>query len=183
MAFIEPLVIELADRVENPGESWQTSGTIDVAGYTVGEKELTLDHGVSYDAVFTNAGDGILLTGLVRAEVTGTCDRCLEPAHFDVAGELQEYYLFHEPEDADEDDDYELLGEERKVDLAEPIADAIVMDTPFVVLCKPDCKGLCPHCGCNLNEETCDCAERAEEERVMGDDNPFAALKNLKLDE
>ncbi len=183
MAFIEPLVIELADRVENPGESWQTSGTIGVAGYTVGEKEFTLDHGVSYDAVFTNAGDGILLTGLVRAEVTGTCDRCLEPAHFDVAGELQEYYLFHEPEDADEDDDYELLGEERKVDLAEPIADAIVMDTPFVVLCKPDCKGLCPHCGCNLNEETCDCAERAEEERVMGDDNPFAALKNLKLDE
>ena len=57
------------------------------------------------------------------------------------------------------------------------------MDTPFVVLCQPDCKGLCPHCGANLNRETCDCAVRAEEERVMSDDNPFAALKNLTFDE
>lgn len=183
MAFIDSLIVELADRVENPGESWQTSGTVDVTGYTVGEKEFTLNGGVSYDAVFTNAGDGILLTGMVRASVTGACDRCLEPAQFDVAGELQEYYLFHEPEGADEDDDYELLGEDRKIDLAEPISDAVVMDTPFVVLCRPDCRGLCPICGANLNEETCDCAERAEEERVMGDDNPFAALKNLKLDD
>ena len=55
------------------------------------------------------------------------------------------------------------------------------METPFVVLCRPDCAGLCPVCGANLNRETCDCAERAEEERVMSDANPFAALKNLKL--
>ena len=75
------------------------------------------------------------------------------------------------------------MGEDRVIDLAEPLSDAVVMDTPFVVLCKPDCKGLCPTCGANLNHGACDCAERADEAWVASDENPFAALKNLKLDE
>ncbi len=183
MAFIEHMPIELEGRVENPGESWQTSGTVDVSSYTVGEKRFELPQGISYDAVFTNAGDGILLTGLVRASVEGVCDRCLGAARFEIAGELQEYYLFHEPDGADEDEDAEVLGENRSIDLADPLSDVIVMETPFVVLCAPDCAGLCPVCGCNRNHEACDCAERAEEERIMGDDNPFAALRNLTFDE
>ena len=69
------------------------------------------------------------------------------------------------------------------VDLGEPINDAVVMDTPFVVLCKPDCRGLCPVCGANLNVEQCDCAAQAEAEWAEATENPFAALKNLKLDE
>lgn len=183
MAFIDPITVELAGRVEQPGESWQTSGKVPVASYEVGEKRFELADGISYDAVFTNAGDGILLTGMVRATATGQCDRCLDPATFEIAGELQEYYLFEEPDDVDEDDDIELLPADRTLDLAEPISDAVVMETPFVVLCRPDCAGLCPVCGANLNHEQCDCAAKAEEERIMGDDNPFAALKNLKLDD
>lgn len=183
MAFTDPVRIELADHLENPGDSWQVAGTVLVSTYEVGEKEFVLDDGLSYDVVFTHTGDGVLLSGMVRAEVTGTCDRCLDPAHFTIASEIQEYYLFREPEEPGEDDDFEVLPEDRVVDLAEPLSDAVVMDTPFVVLCQPDCKGLCPHCGANLNRETCDCAARAEEERVMSDDNPFAALKNLTFDE
>ena len=55
------------------------------------------------------------------------------------------------------------------------------METPFVGLCRPDCAGLCPVCGANLNRETCDCAERAEEERVMSDANRSRRSRNLKL--
>lgn len=102
----------------------------------------------------------------------------------DIAGEIEEFYLFEEPEDPEAyEDGYELLGEDRIVDLGEPINDAVVMDTPFVVLCKPDCRGLCPTCGCNLNVEQCDCAAQAEAEWAAATENPFAALKNLKLDE
>ena len=183
MAAIDPIIIELAGLVDNPGESWQTSGHVAVASYEVGEKRYELPEGIDYDAVFTNAGDGILLTGMVRATATGQCDRCLDPASFEIAGELQEYYLFEAPEEEGEDDDFELLNSERTIDLAGPIADAVVMETPFVVLCRPDCAGLCPVCGANLNHEQCDCAARAEEERVLDPSNPFAALRDLKLDE
>lgn len=183
MALLDPMVIELEGLVDNPGDSYATSGKIDVDSYQVGEKTFQLEDGISYDAVFTNAGEGILLTGMVRAHVTGACDRCLDPAHFEIAGELQEYYLFSEPEHADEDEDYEVIGENRSIDLAEPVTDAVVMDTPFVVLCRPDCKGLCPICGCNLNYEVCDCAEKAVEEHAASSDNPFAALSNLRFDD
>ena len=182
MAFIDPIVIELEGRIENPGESLDLNGHIDIASYSVGEKDYALPGGISYSAVLTNAGDGILLTGMVRADVVGTCDRCLDEASFEIADEIQDYYLFHEPEDAGEDEDYAVLGENRSLDLAEPICDAVVMGTPFVVLCRPDCAGLCPVCGCNLNREQCDCAERAAEERMTDESNPFAALKDLKLD-
>lgn len=183
MSCLGSVAVDLSDRLENPGESYQLSGHIDVDGYAVGEKELTLTEGASYDVVFTNAGDGILVTGIVRASVTGECDRCLEPAAFEVAGEIEEYYLFEEPEDPESyEDGFELIGPDRVIDLGDAISDAVVMDTPFVVLCQPDCKGLCPTCGANLNEGDCGCAEAAEQAWVDSDENPFAALKGLKLD-
>ena len=184
MAFIDPIVIELEGRLEAPGESIPVSGTVDIPSYEVGDKEFALDGGISYDVVLTNAGDGILVSGLVRAHAVGECDRCLDPAHFDIAGEIEEYYLFHEPEDAEAyEDGFELVGPERTVDLSGAIWDAMVMDTPFVVLCRPDCAGLCPTCGANLNDGPCGCEEKAEQAWIDSDENPFAALKNLKFDE
>lgn len=184
MATFEPVIIACEGKIENPGESMSVTGVIDTPSYEVGEKTFELDGGISYDIVLTNAGDGILATGIVRAHATGTCDRCLDPAPIDIAGEIEEYYLFEEPEDTEAyEDGFELVGEDRTVDLSGPICDAVVMDTPFVVLCRPDCAGLCPVCGTNLNHETCHCAEDAAGERLESDDNPFAALKNLKLDE
>lgn len=185
MAAIDPVIVELEGLIDGPGDSHRVAGAIDIDSYEIAGKTFDLEQGISYDAVFTNAGEGILLTGMVRAKVTGTCDRCLDPASFEIAGEIEEYYLFEEPDEApgDDEDDFEVLGPERRIDLAEPVLDAVVMDTPFVVLCSDDCRGLCPRCGCNLNREQCDCAQKAADERAESDDNPFAALKNLKLDD
>ena len=48
-----------------------------------------------------------------------------------------------------------------------------------MVLCRPDCKGLCPVCGANLNHGDCGHAAQIEEERLSS--NPFAALRGLDL--
>lgn len=184
MSCMGSIPVDLSDKLENPGESFSLNGHVDVQTYTVGDKTLRLPQGVSYDVMLTNAGDGILATGIVRATAEGECDRCLETTSFEVAGEIEEYFLFEEPEDADEyEDGFDLVGPERVIDLGDAISDAVVMDTPFVVLCQPDCLGLCPTCGANLNEGDCGCAAKAEQDRLMSDDNPFAALKNLKFDE
>lgn len=184
MSCLGSVAVDLTDKLDNPGESLQLAGLIDVDAYTVGEKTLSLPHGASYDVVLTNAGDGILVTGIVRADVTGECDRCLEPASFEISGEIEEYYLFEEPENPQEyEDGFELVSPERVIDLGEAISDAVVMDTPFVVLCQPDCQGLCPTCGANLNEGDCGCAADAEQAWVESDENPFAALKALTFDD
>lgn len=183
MSCLGSVVVDLSDKLENPGDSLPLSGRIDADGYSVGDKALRLPEGASYDVVLTNAGDGILATGIVRALVQGECDRCLDDASFEVSGEIEEYFLFEEPEDPESyEDGFELVGSDRVVDLGPAISDAVVMDTPFVVLCRPDCQGLCPVCGANLNEGDCGCASAAEEAWVESDENPFAALRDLKLD-
>ncbi|MBR1829797.1 MAG: DUF177 domain-containing protein, partial [Atopobiaceae bacterium] len=117
-------------------------------------------------------------------------DRCLEPAAFDVAGDVHEYYLFEEPDAAayDEEDDevdYSLVGDDHTVDLTEALFSALLMETPYVVLCREDCKGLCPVCGANLNEEDCGHAEgiAREREEAKLESSPFAALRDLKFDD
>ena len=118
MAEFPSVTVDLSEQLEFPGDSYPLTGKVDVAAFTVGEKEYQLQDGIAYDVVFTNAGTGVLLSGMVRAHATGECDRCLEPASFDIAGEIEEFYLFEEPEDPEAyEDGYELLGEDRIVDL------------------------------------------------------------------
>jgi uncharacterized protein len=50
-----------------------------------------------------------------------------------------------------------LPADELGLDLGEPIREDVVLAAPPYVVCDPECKGLCPHCGADLNETTCDC--------------------------
>ena len=179
-----PLTVDVSDKLLSAGEVYPLSGHLDLARYEVGDRSYDLRDGIDFDLMLTNAGEGILATGIVRGTGVGECDRCLDPASFEIASEVDEYFLFEEPEDEGENEDgFEVIGEDKVIDLADAVHDAIVMETPFVVLCREDCRGLCPDCGCNLNREECGCAELRERERLEGAENPFAALKDLKLDD
>lgn len=181
---MKPLPFAIDDRLGSAGDTLPLAGHLDEAGYELGDHEFSLPEGLDYDLVLTNAGEGILATGLVRAHVVGTCDRCLEPAEFDVAGEVDGYYLFEEPEHLAEDEDeadYELVSADRTIDLSAALLSALVMETPFVVLCREDCAGLCPVCGANLNEGDCGHAAQleAQRERERLEASPFSALAGL----
>lgn len=181
---MQPVIFQLDERLANPGDTLPIEGHLDEASYVLGQHEFALPEGIDYDLALTNAGEGILVTGMIRCRVVGTCDRCLDDAEFDIAGEVDEYYLFEEPEgekdDDDDDIDYALVLPDDTIDLACALDTSLIMETPFVVLCKPDCKGLCPVCGENLNEVDCGHAQQVEESRRPA--NPFAALAGLKLD-
>ena len=74
-------------------------------------------------------------------------------------------------------DEFGIIEQDGTFDISDSILAALVEATPFVVLCKDDCKGLCPHCGANLNEENCTCSNAPD---AM---NPFAALANFKFED
>lgn len=184
------LIWALDERLANPGDTIGVEGHLDDDAYSLGDHDFTLPEGIDYDLALTNAGEGILVTGILRTHVVGTCDRCLERAEFDVAGEVDEYYLFEEPDEAyiadDEDEvDFSLVRADHTIDLTDALSSALIMETPYVVLCREDCLGLCPVCGANLNEE--DCGHAAQIERQREEDrlaaSPFAALRDLRLDE
>lgn len=181
---MKPVLVTLDERLEHVGDSFNLNAHLDEDSYSLGEHGFSLPDGLDYELVVSNVGEGILVTGILRGTATGECDRCLEEASLDIAAEVDGYYLFElPPEDELADDeselDYFLVSPEHTIDLSEALNTALLMDTPFVVLCRPDCKGLCPHCGANLNEGECGCAEEHAEEALK--DNPFAVLAGLDL--
>lgn len=59
--------------------------------------------------------------------------------------------------------------------LADIVAEEILLNLPMKFLCQTTCKGLCPRCGADLNEQTCGC------EAVVVPDSPFSVLKGFKV--
>ena len=64
--------------------------------------------------------------------------------------------------------------EDETIDLDPIVYEQIVMHIPIKALCSVSCRGLCPHCGINLNQENCQCRNQQVDER-------FAILKKLKV--
>ena len=74
---MKPVIFALDERLANPGDTLSVTGHLDEPGYELGEHEFELPSGIDYDLALTNAGEGILATGMLRCHVKGTCDRCL----------------------------------------------------------------------------------------------------------
>jgi uncharacterized protein len=105
------------------------------------------------------------------AVLTGPCMRCLEPAAPEVEVDAREV---EQPGGGEELDSPYVSGEE--LDLRRWAHDAFALALPAQVLCRPDCAGLCPRCGANLNREP----EHAHEPEK---DPRWAALDALRFDE
>ena len=128
---------------------------------------------LSVEVSAARADKGVLLTISVETAVSLPCYRCLEPAMADVNGQL-EYLVLKENEDSerdkeiDEDMELEILNVEswdETIDLAPLVWEVLVTSLPVRAFCKPDCKGLCPQCGANLNKTECACKKQATDPR------------------
>ena len=123
------------------------------------------------------AGDELLVRGEVSARIAARCVRCSEPfeteirePEFFAALDVPALPAAAEAEaDAAEDDAGEaaaprcVLREGRFVDLTAEIRESILLRFPSHPVCRADCRGLCPRCGANLNNETCACAAPADD--------------------
>ena len=94
--------------------------------------------------------EGVLVTGTAVVRLQGQCARCLEPIASDEEVDLQELYLYPDKE-PDDDEASRLDGE--LLDLEPLLRDTVVLDLPYTPLCRPDCAGLCPECGADLNAD------------------------------
>ena len=56
---------------------------------------------------------------------------------------------------------------------ADVLAEQVNLALPMKVICSSDCRGLCPHCGANLNNEECRCEKNGADPRMA----PLARLK------
>jgi uncharacterized protein len=126
-------------------------------------------------------GENLRLTGHVRAELSTLCTRCGEPISYPLAGDFRLLLLKSRGEKAPAE--LELTPQDLDrgyydgvmVDLAPFFQEEVALQVPVQTLCREDCKGLCPHCGANLNTESCACGQEPGDPRL-------AVLRGLKIE-
>lgn len=116
---------------------------------------------------FKAIGRDVRALGKLTARCVCPCARCLAEVEvpLDVPADL--LWLHRDPRAHDyvEPESDEILAEYYfgdAIDAAEPVRETILAELPDLVHCREDCKGLCPNCGANRNEEPCDCAKGDE---------------------
>jgi uncharacterized protein len=114
------------------------------------------------------------LVGSVRATLRLACGRCLELYPLPVDCQFDLHYLPQtanigegEVEVAD-DDLHAAFYRGEAIHLGDLVREQFYLSLPMKPLCQPDCCGLCPQCGTNLNRGTCACATRWEDPRLAG---------------
>ncbi len=119
----------------------------------------------------------IRVKGHVKVDLTTACDRCLEEAGFKLDSDFD---LFYRPTaTGPEGDEVEIAAGEEEIgfydgdglELEEILREFILLALPMQMVCKPECKGICPQCGQNRNLVACSCA-------VKPGDDRWAALQN-----
>lgn len=122
----------------------------------------------------------LTLRGTVELSARDTCARCLNECAFELVADLLVFADRRGSDDPKDEDALEREGsvlyhEGLELDLGPSIREALILEVPKVILCKPDCRGLCAECGQNLNESSCSCTPASEDPR-------WEALKALKTD-
>ena len=117
---------------------------------------------------FSRTPQGLLLQGDFKAQTDLECVRCLDIFAQPLNWSLTDLYAFNRKNNTESG---LLVPEEGQIDLEPLLREYALLEFPISPVCKPDCKGLCPICGENLNR--IDCGHRP------GFNSPFSVLKDL----
>ena len=157
------------DVIDLGGELHQRTSLI-----TSGRAELVEEHHGKHKVI-----KDIRLRGRLATTIEMTCARCLEPVAQDVK---RDFELLYRPLGADAGrDELSVTDAEAEIGyyqgegvlLEDVLREQILLALPLKVTCREDCKGLCPHCGKNLNQEQCSCEVPLEDPR-------WQALKDIR---
>jgi len=158
----QPDVIDLAGEARQ-GTPLKTSGRAEVVEEHHGKHLIIKD---------------IRLRGKLSAGLELQCARCLEPVKQDVH---REFELLYRPLGVDAGrDEISVTDAEAEIGyyqgdgilLEDVLREQLLLALPLKVTCADDCRGLCPHCGKNLNQEQCSCS--------VPQDPRWAALKDIR---
>jgi uncharacterized protein len=134
----------------------------------------------SIDAFASRSGSELNLQGSVTAQVEIPCARCLEPVPVSVDESFDLSYipsadpkLLVEERELVEQDLQVAVYKDDCIDLGDVVREQIELSLPMARLCDEECRGLCPTCGANLNEQQCSCGDQIADPR-------WAALQQLK---
>jgi uncharacterized protein len=154
-----------------PGEEFRDEIEVDLEPFELGgQRYLPVPDRVPAEFALTRASTGTVFELRFQARLHGPCFRCLGDAVLDIPISAREYQATN-PGEAEELRTPYLADD--KLDLAAWARDAVALELPDKILCRPDCAGLCAVCGRDLNVEPHTHEDDATDSR-------WAALEELR---
>jgi uncharacterized protein len=162
---------------------WNVAGLLkdDVGAirrYEFSEPPYEIDRGVEAaepvvgEIKLMRTNRGIVADARILTRVRQQCSRCLDDLTTQISARFSEEYFptvdlrTGQPIARPEGGDGFMLTEAHELDIAEPVRQAVLLAQPMKPLCRPDCRGLCPQCGQNLNLGQCACAPEPADPRL-----------------
>ena len=157
-----------------PGEEHRESLEIELPAFEFGgQRYIPVPEKVTADFVINRANTGTVFSIAFDVRLHGPCYRCLGDAVLDLALHAREYEAEQPSNEPGDDQLATPYLENGNLDLSSWARDVVALALPDKILCRPDCAGLCPQCGKNLNDEP-----HTHEESVS--DSRWAALEALR---
>lgn len=105
----------------------------------------------------------VRLTAEAAYALDTACDRCAAPLHREFRLPMEHILVASlNREDAED----LILVENNQLSLDELVEADLILNLPMKILCREDCRGLCPVCGKNLNEGLCGCRTESVDPRL-----------------
>lgn len=166
-----PFLVNVASLKGHPGSSQREHLQGPLDGLAMPDSSVPDGAEVSLDVLVESASGGMVVVGEIEAPWVGECARCLGEAAGVLTSQVRELFATADA-GADLELSYPYRGDQ--LDLEPMVRDAVLLELPQVPLCRPDCAGLCPTCGTELNTEACSCGPPLLDER-------WAALGTLRM--
>ena len=144
------LRVNSLELLRRPGTERSVHISTDIAELGIDDARFDVHAPVDIDVHLESLTDGIVVKGTITTTWQGLCRRCAVPASGVLVADVDELY-----QQVPSDPDAFELGD--MLDLVPMVREVLVLDAPASPLCRPDCAGLCPTCGVDLNVDTCEC--------------------------
>jgi uncharacterized protein len=162
------MTIDVSSLLKRKIEKKEIHLVINESELFVSNKEVQCKKPVELEGVLSLTGSILSLDCEIDTELTLQCSRCVERFSYPLKFEIHEKFS-NDPGDEDENI---IFIDSDNIDITEVIENNIIITLPIKILCNEDCKGLCQHCGINLNVSTCNCDNKDTDPRL-------AKLKDL----
>jgi uncharacterized protein len=135
------------------------------------EAEMQLIAPVQVRGQARRKNDEVNLRGELKTRVSAPCGRCLKPVELSIEVKFAERFV---PAVSWRDEEQHELQEEdlnisvfdgEGIELDDLVKEEILLAIPGHVLCREDCKGLCPTCGVDRNLDSCECESKEVDSR------------------
>ena len=163
------MLLGLSQIIDRPGASVSFSVSVDLSDLCYGVS-YPVSEPVLAEGNVRNTAGVLVMQGSIATTIHGICDRCASEFHRKVEFPI-DVVLVTKLESEENEDEWVFPLEGDSADLDDIVRTVFVLNLDSKLLCKEDCKGLCPQCGKNLNDSPCNCRKEL--------DPRFAALEQL----